>query len=85
LNISDDDDNEMMHGNKFAVPGNNFRMMFKTKEQEVDLSCCFLGEDSGKYYCSRDLDGEELISCEDCNAFAVYLNRRRMAVPALSN
>jgi len=64
------------------VTENNFRIMLKTKHQEVDLNCCFLGEDSGKYYCRRDLDGEELISCEDCNAFSVFLSRRRK-IPAL--
>ncbi|MHA2299270.1 MAG: hypothetical protein ACXAEU_16305 [Candidatus Hodarchaeales archaeon] len=51
------------------------RIIFETEKQEVDLNCCYLGEERWGFHCKRDLDGEELISCVDCNGHAVYMNK----------
>lgn len=53
------------------------RVFLKAGGQEVDLNCCFLSEESGRYYCRRDLDGEELVTCEDCQGATVFMNKRR--------
>jgi hypothetical protein len=59
------------------------RVFFSTDKKVVDLNCCFLAEKSRRYYCRRDLDGEELVSCEDCQGYTVFMNRRRK-IPALA-
>ncbi|MFW9993656.1 MAG: hypothetical protein ACFFD4_16540 [Candidatus Odinarchaeota archaeon] len=57
--------------------GEPLRVFLTAGGQEVDLNCCFLAEGKGYYYCRRDLDGAELVSCEECTASTVFLNRNR--------
>ena len=49
------------------------RFILFTISQKVDLDCCFLIEDDNIFYCRRDLDGADLISCEDCQVNSKFL------------
>jgi hypothetical protein len=53
------------------------RVFYNTGKQEVDLNCCFLGEDESGYHCRRDLDGAELKTCTDCNLNVVFIKRKK--------
>ncbi|MFW9995923.1 MAG: hypothetical protein ACFFD4_28040 [Candidatus Odinarchaeota archaeon] len=54
------------------------RVFKRINTQEVDENCCYLAEDekTGLHYCRRDLDGEELVSCADCNSNMVFIKKR---------
>ncbi|MFW9992867.1 MAG: hypothetical protein ACFFD4_12560 [Candidatus Odinarchaeota archaeon] len=59
------------------------RVFLTAVDQEDDLNCCYLAEGKGYHYCQRDLDGEELVSCEDCQSATAFLNRKKkIPVPA---
>jgi len=53
------------------------RVFLTADKQVVDLNCCFLQEMGEEYRCQKDLDGAELITCEDCYSFTVFIKRRR--------
>ena len=49
------------------------RFILSTISQKVDLNCCFLATDRDSFYCRRDLDGADLISCEDCQVNSMFI------------
>lgn len=53
------------------------RLLLSAGNQTVDLNCSFLAKESWGYYCHRDMDGEELVSCEECTAYKVFVNKRK--------
>ncbi|MFW9997678.1 MAG: hypothetical protein ACFFD4_36905 [Candidatus Odinarchaeota archaeon] len=53
------------------------RVFLTDTGQEVDLSCCSIAGGKEYYYCRRNLDGAELVSCEECTSSTAFLKRNK--------